>query len=140
MGKKHRHRHRESRTIETPSFESPVCPTCGWDTQLEQAEGDKDTPLITCKKCKVRFMYEDISMDGEGDDEEETVEIETSKGVRVIVPVSTLKCPICKGGGCTVCLPSKKDKGKDKPPPPPPDYQTEPQFGKMEEVTDGPRT
>lgn len=125
MGKKAKWKKRHAQTSQSrkefPSFEDPVCPACGWETNLTvENEG---FPVYTCTRCKLRFMLEQI------EDDDETEESAPSISVHQH-PVTTLKCAICKGAGCEVCDASKRKKKKAEP-----DYQTEPLFGAMEELT-----
>lgn len=138
MGKKGRNRHKPQKlVIPTPSFESPVCPACGKADHLVEETDAGDDPLYECTRCWVHFMLEDSRVEIEDEDDDATAERNINSGVAArdfnnAEPVKGLKCAICQGKGCEVCqrLP-KKDKKKDTR-----EYQTEPLFGEVEELTD----
>lgn len=120
MGKNRKKKHKERRTasIATPSFLSPVCPTCGRPDKLISEHSDDD-PMYECTRCWVRFMYEDSSVEIEDGSD---IEVES----RAVTPVQGLKCALCRGKGCEVCKPTKKKELI---------RTTEPVFGEMEELT-----
>mgnify|MGYP001603278231 CR=1 FL=1 len=130
MGKRHKkHETQPRRQVvwSKPDFLHPVCPTCGKAAQLVDESDSEwiDDPMFECTRCWVRFMFEDSAP--EKDDDAETAEANINTGTRADPPVLKLKCAICLGKGCEVCKPKAKKDTKE--------YQTEPAFGEMEELT-----
>ena len=146
MGKKGRKNRglRVVKQVEPPSVENPVCPACGFRDDLVELIGADSTSgvLYECSKCEVQFMLEDIQLDLEEDDDDATAEANINSGVVARdfnnADATAPRCEICHGRDgtgrdgkpCMACGPSKKKKKDDK------DYQSEPMFGTMEELTD----
>lgn len=137
MGKKHRHkRAQKKQVIATPSFESPVCPACGKaDKLVEEVSQEDMTPLYECTACWVRFMLEDSRVEIEEDDND--AEAQANMGSVAARdfngPVKGAKCAICQGKCCEVCTKGYKKEAKKKDQI---DWQTEPMFGDVKELTD----
>lgn len=139
MGKKGRNRHKQNPVVPTPSFESPVCPACGKANHLVEEAGLGNDPLYECTGCWVRFMLEDSLVEIEEDDDDAVAACNINSGVAArdfnnVEPMTGLKCAICQGKGRQVCQRSpEKDNNKKQDTR---EYQTEPLFGEVEELTD----
>ena len=133
MGKKHRKNRGVKLVVVTPSLESPICPVCGKADRLTECMAADDTggPLYECCRCWIRFMIEDSRVEIEEDDDDaEALANMGSVAARDFNEPRGLKCAICQGKGCEVCQKVEKKKKPDV------DYQTEPLFGEVEELTD----
>ena len=74
MGKKGKHRKAQAQ-LRCPSWDIPVCPTCGKPDQIVDETLEKgDDPMMECMRCQVRFMYESTRGENEDDDDTATAQ------------------------------------------------------------------